>query len=54
MNSWKRNEVRRATRTVLLLAVFSLSALAKEKTTEGKLFRATPTAHLREGWKHGR
>jgi hypothetical protein len=40
MNLYRRNDVRRATGIVLLLALFSLSALAQEKTTEGKLFRA--------------
>ena len=40
MNLYRRNNVRRASGIVLLLTLSSLSALAKEKPTEGKVFRA--------------
>lgn len=40
MNLCRRNDVRRAAGIVLLLTLCSLSVSAKEKPTEGKLFRA--------------
>jgi hypothetical protein len=40
MNLYRQNDVRRAIGIVLLLTLSSLSASAKEKPAEGKLFRA--------------
>jgi hypothetical protein len=40
MNLYRRNDVQRSAGIVLLLALFSLWALAKENPTDGKLFRA--------------